>query len=291
MFYYSVNSEYKPLKVVLLCRPHPKIVKVSNPQDVLHLAKIDYAAMEKEHEQLIELYRKLKINIFLIDPRKIRCPDYNFAFNIIFTRDHFMMTPRGAIICGMFSDIRQSEIKYAQKALKAAGVPVRMVIGDNGTFEGADALWVKHKLVIVGVGNRTNLQGFQQISKELKKDGIKCIPVQTPRGAIHLLGALQFIDADTALARVDLIGPETIAILRKNRVKIVRVPESFEVREKQAMNFVVIAPKTIIMPAGCPQIKKVYTRVGIKIAAEIAIPQFINAGGGLACATGVLKRA
>ncbi|MFH1045360.1 MAG: arginine deiminase family protein [Candidatus Omnitrophota bacterium] len=285
-----VDSEYKPLKAVLLCKPHPKIGNVANPKEVHHLSKINYAVIEKEYEQIIRIYRKFKIKIFLINLPKIEGTDNRYRFNIIFTRDHFLMTPHGAIISRMFSDIRQSEIKYAQKALKIAGVPIRMVIRDNGTFEGADALWINDRLVIVGVGNRTNAEGFRQIKEELKQDGINCIRVPVPRDTLHLLGVLQLIDSDTALVRTDLIGSRVIGILKENRIKMITIPESTEVREKQAMNFVIIANKAIIMATGCPQTKKIYEQAGIKIAAEISISQFISAGGGLACVTGILAR-
>lgn len=290
MPYCFVDSEYKPLKAVLLCKPHPKIEDVANPREVHHLSKIDYAVIEKEYEQIIRIYKKFKIKIFLINLPKIEGTDNRYCFNIIFTRDHFLMTPRGAIISRMFSDIRQSEIKYVKKALEIAGVPIRMVIRDKGTFEGADALWINDRLVIVGVGNRTNAEGFRQIKEELKQDSINCIRVPASRGSLHLLGALQLIDSDTALARTNLIGPRVIDILKENKIKIIKIPENTEVRERQAMNFVIIASKVIIMPMGCPQTKKIYEQAGIKIAAEISISQFISAGGGLACVTGILAR-
>ncbi len=290
MFCYSTDSEYKPLKAILLCEPHPGIGDAANPKEVLHLAKIDYAAIMKEYGHIIKLYKKFKINVFLINPHKIAGSDGLYKFNLIFTRDHFLMTQRGAIIARMFSQIRRSEVKYAEKALKAAGVSIRMVIQGSGTFEGADALWVRDKLVIVGVGNRTNMEGFRQIKKELERDRIKCICVPAPHDVLHLLGALQFIDSGTALVRTDLVALEIIDLLKENKIKIIAVPENAEVGEKQAMNFVTISPRVIVMPAGCPRTKRIYEQSKIRIAAEIPIPQLVSAGGGLACATGILAR-
>jgi N-dimethylarginine dimethylaminohydrolase len=290
MFRYSVDSEYKLLKAVLLCRPHPEMGNVCDPQEVLHLAKIDYLAIEKEFEQIVKIYKNFRIKVYLMDSLRIGNTDQRYVFNLLFTRDHFLMTPRGAIMARMFSDIRRSEITYAQKALNASGVSIRMTVENSGTFEGADALWVNDRLVVVGVGNRTNAQGFRQIKEELKQDGIKCICVPAPHDVIHLLGALQFIDFDTALIRVDLIGQTIIDLLKENKIKMIMIPENIEVRSKQAMNFVMIAPRKIIMSAGCPKTKRIYERSGIKIAAEIPILQLVKAGGGIACATGILSR-
>jgi len=290
MFCYSVDSEYKPLKAVLLCKPHPKIGNVDNPKEALHLAKINYAIIEKEFKQIIKLYKKLKIKVSFIDPFKIENTDEQYVLNLIFTRDHFFMTPAGAIMARMFSDIRRSEVKYAERTLKATGICVRKVIQDSGTFEGADALWVNNKLVIVGVGNRTNLEGFRQIREELKQDRIKCVYVPAPQGVLHLLGALQFVDADLALIRADLIDPKIINLLKENKIKTIMLSENSETRKKHAMNFVTIAPRTVIMPAGCPQTKKIYEKSRIRIVAETSILQLVRGGGGLACATGILAR-
>lgn len=290
MFCYSVDSEYRQLKAVLLCKPHPKIGNVDDPKEALHLAKINYAIIEREFEQIIKLYKKLKIKVFFIDPFKIESADERYVLNLIFTRDHFFMTPAGAIMARMFSDIRRSEVKYAERALEAAGVCIRKVIRDRGTFEGADVLWINNRLVIVSVGNRTNLEGFQQIKEELKQDHIKCICVPAPQGVLHLLGALQFIDADLALIRADLVDPKIINLLEENNVKIIMLSENSEIKKKQAMNFVTVAPRAVIMPAGCPKTRKIYEKSRIKIVAETSISQLVRGGGGLACATGILTR-
>jgi N-dimethylarginine dimethylaminohydrolase len=79
-------------------------------------------------------------------------------------------------------------------------------------------------------------------------------------------------------------------LLKENKIKVIHIPENSEVRNRQAMNIVTIASRKVIMPAGCPQTKKIYERHGIKIAAEVKIPQLANGGGGLACSTAVLKR-
>jgi len=288
---YYVNSEYKPLKAVLLCRPPSGIGNIDSPRDVLHLARIDYAAIEREFEKMVAVYKKFKIKVFFIDSRKIKDTDERYVFNLMFTRDLFFMTLHGAILSRMFSEVRQDEVRYAEKALQKDSIRIRKSIQNNGTFEGADALWVNDRLVVVGVGKRTNAEGFRQIKEELKRDGVKCVCVPAPRDTLHLLGALQFVDSALCLVRVNLVDPEIINFLKRNRIKIIKIPENGEVRKKQAMNFLTVTPREIIMPADCPQTKRIYERAGIKVAAEIKVTQLVNGGGGLACATGVLARA
>lgn len=290
MLGYYVNSEYKPLKAVLLCRPPSGIGNIDSPRDALYLARIDYAAIEREFEKMVAVYKKFKIKVFFIDSRKIKDTDERYVFNLMFTRDLFFMTPHGAILSRMFSEVRQDEVRYAEKALQKDSIRIRKSIQNNGTFEGADALWVNDRLVVVGVGKRTNAEGFRQIKEELKGDGIQCVCVSSPQDTLHLLGALQFVDSDLALVRIDLVDPEIINFLKENKIKIITIIENVEIRKRLAMNFVIIGPRKIIMPAHCPKTKKIYERAGIKIAAEIQTTELVKGGGGLACTTGILSR-
>lgn len=287
---YFVDSEYKPLKAVLLHKPTAGVEGFGSPQEVLYLKKIDYLAIKEEYKEIIRLYRKLKIKVYFIEPEKFKGTDNSYLFNMMYTRDLLFMTPYGAILAKMASRIRKDEVKYAQRTLKIRGIPIVKIIEGNAAFEGADALWVNGKLVMVGVGNRTNFEGFSQVKDVLEPRGIRCICVPAVDGALHLLGALQFIGRAAALVRVDLIGKEIMDFLRQHKINIIKVPENIDVREKQAMNIVTLSEGEIIMPAGCPEARKIYQRQGIKIAAEVKIGQLINGGGGLGCATAVIER-
>ena len=128
------------------------------------------------------------------------------------------------------------------------------------------------------------------LKEALRKQGVKCARVPAPVGVLHLLGALQFVDSGLALVRTELVDAKIIGLLKKNKIIIVPIPESREIKAKYAMNFVTVAPKIIIMPAECPRTKRIYEDAGIKILAEVPSTQLGNGAGGLACATGVLLR-
>jgi N-dimethylarginine dimethylaminohydrolase len=284
------NSEYRPLRSVLLSVPSPEIEKVDEPGKALYSKIIDYDILKKEYDKLVKVYKKLKIKVNFINVKKIADTDPRYKFNLMFVRDLFFMTPKGAILSRMSSEIRRDEVRYAERALKNIKVPIIGSIQGEGTLEGADALWVNEKLVLLGVGNRTNTKGFLSLKKELRRQGAQCVPVPVPGGVLHLLGALQFVDSGLALVRTELVDIKIIDLLKKNRIRIIAIPENREVRAKYAMNFVTVAPKRIIMPADCPRTKRIYENSGIKIIAEIRTTQLNNGGGGIACATGILSR-
>lgn len=287
---YYYNSEYRPLRSVLLSVPSPEIEKVDEPGKAFYSKIIDYDILKKEYNKLVKVYKKLKIKVNFINAKKIADTDPRYKFNLMFVRDLFFMTPKGAILSRMSSEIRRDEVRYTERSLKNIKVPIIGSIQGEGTLEGADALWVNEKLVLVGVGNRTNTKGFLSLKKELRRQGVQCVRVPVPGGVLHLLGALQFVDSGLALVRTELVDVKIIDLLRKNRIRIIAIPENREVRVKYAMNFVTVAPKRIIMPADCPRTKKIYEKSGIKIIAEVSATQLSNGGGGIACATGVLSR-
>ena len=290
MFRCSVDSEYKTLRAVLLSRPCLEMGRVARPKDVLYAAGVDFDAVRRESARFSRLCEKFKITAKFIDPRRQENSGKDYAYNLVFTRDHFFMTPSGAILSKMGCAVRRDEVAYAQRALEAAGIFIRMKINGRGRLEGADALWITPRLVAVAVGNRTNAEGFRQIRKEFSRDGIACERVEAPRVALHLLGALQLVDKDLALARTGLLDPKIIDLLKGQKIDIINIPENPEVAKKHAMNFVTIAPRKIIMAQGCPQARKMFERAGIRIAAQAPAVQLARAGGGLACSVGILAR-
>ncbi len=285
-----VNSEYGFLRAIMLARPHPYITGAPHPEKILHLQKIDDAIIQNEYDRLIKVYKKLGIKIFFIHTRPQKENDNLHLFNIMFTRDLFFMTPRGCILSRMFSEVRRDEVKYVERKLRAIHVHIRKAVDGDGTFEGADALWVHDKLVVVGVGKRTNQKGFQQVKETLKQDNIKCVGVPAPQKALHLLGAIQCVASDLALVRIALVDKMIVNLLRKNNMRVVSIPENQEITMRQAMNIVTVAPRKIIIPEGCPLTRMIYEKAGLTVIAEVPISQLARGGGGLACATGIVAR-
>jgi N-dimethylarginine dimethylaminohydrolase len=210
--------------------------------------------------------------------------------NLMFVRDQFMMTPWGALLGRMASPVRAGEEKWAQLALARAGVPVLWTVRGRGTFEGADGLWLSPSTVAVGVGNRTNAAGFEQVRHVLREFGVTVVPVPLPRSVQHLLGLLQIVSPEKVLLRTEHASSGLRRLLSRHELEIIPVPESEEVVSRQGMNVLTVAPNRVIMASGCPRLHALYERNGIKILAEAEISQLVNAAGGIACASAPLFR-
>lgn len=284
----QVFSEHGPLKEVLLFKPGSELAAIRNPDRVQHLGRIRPAKIEREFDDLCDLYRKLGIRVHFVD--RDAFPGPLELFNLMYVRDLFFNTKEGAVVARMGSVVRAGEEKYAALALARLAVPIGRTIGGSGLFEGADALWLNGKTVLCGLGRRTNVAGLQQLEDFLALQGVRCLPIKLPEGVQHLLGILQIVDKDLALIRVKKAPRALMTLLSRQGIRLVEVPESAEVIERQGMNVVTVAPRTIVMPSGCPKLRRLYGSSGIEIAGEAEITELCKGAGGLACATGIVSR-
>jgi N-dimethylarginine dimethylaminohydrolase len=286
----TVRSESAPLRSVLLHRPGPEVSLVKDPIPALYERAIDHPRLTEEFTSMARMFVGLGVEVLWMQPQPGPDDDPRSLLNLMYARDLFFMTPQGAVLSRMASEVRRGETAYARAALEAAGVPIVLAIEGEGTFEGADALWVREDLVAVGVGKRTNKAAFSQLEKLLAADGVRCAALPPPIRTQHLLGGVQLVGKDKVLLRVGTVKPPIAAFLREQKFELIEVPENDEVRSRQAMNVVVTAPGELVMTAGCPQTQGLYEAAGLKVAGTAEIGQLINGGGGLACATGIVRR-
>lgn len=280
-------AEYTTLRHALLWTPPLATPHITDPEQAQHLRHIDWNTMRAEHMALKQTFESLGVQIHTLEADAFSDPPPN----LMFTRDHFFMTPWGVILARMASPVRAAEEKWAQLALAQAGVPILCRIHSKGLFEGADALWLDPKTVLIGIGNRTNTEGALQIKNVLDFYNVDTVLINLPRATQHLLGVLQIVDSDIALLRSTLLDSAFCDLIHSRFANCVSIPESPEVTERQGMNVVCIEPKTVIMAAHCSQLRTLYETHGIRVAAEVEISQYLNAAGGIACATGILERA
>jgi len=285
----GLDSEYAELSTVLLYKPLAAIANHPDPDSIQHFARINHEELTDQLDKVIGTFTYLGVHVALIDfpDDPTDCSNYN----MMFCRDLLFMTPAGAIMAKMANETRTMEVSHATRKLLKEGIPILHTISCEGRFEGADALWIDKKLVAVGVGNRTNHEGYQQIKKILARIGVEAVALpSTQKLTQHLLGSVQIVAKDLALVRTELVASEVVSFLANQGFNIVSIPENPEVRSRQAMNIVTVAPGKIIMTADCPETKQLYLNAGIEVAAELQISQLINGAGGLACATGTLAR-
>lgn len=284
-----VHSEWEQLREVVLFIPSPDTPVVEDANKIQHLEPINYSRLHRQLTSLAESYMRLGVKVHLVKPDTEFDGKLTPHYNLMFARDLFFMSNEGAIISRMASVVRAGEERHMTKTLAQLGIPILRTIAGSGTFEGADAVWLSRNRVAVGIGNRTNDEGFQQVQQSLALQAVECIKVDLPKDIQHLLGIVQIIDSDLAVIRSGLAPKSLEHLLRDLGFKLIEISEGPSVR-REAMNFVTISPSTIIMIAGAADVKQVLQRNGVEVAAEIKADELIKGAGGLSCATGILNR-
>ena len=286
----QVACDHDVLTDVALHCPSADRLTCATPDELQHLRQIDHAALRRDIDTLAAVYQDLGITVHEV-PRTEPTPAHPYrGANAMYVRDLLWMTKAGAVIPRMASSVRAGEELQSLRLCAGLGIPVAGTIGGDARFEGADAHWLHPGLVAVGLGTRTNRAGARLIAAQAALQGAKTMTIGVPRGIQHLLGILQVVSTGVLAARTDLIRPADTRRLRERGFAIIDVPESNEVSSGYAFNFVTLAPGAVLMTSGSGATERLLARRGITCAAQVHVPELFHGAGGIACATGILRR-
>ncbi|MHA2378072.1 MAG: dimethylarginine dimethylaminohydrolase family protein [Candidatus Thorarchaeota archaeon] len=279
----GVESEWAPLKSVLLHCPGPELEKIADPDKVQMFEALDHNLVCQQHDALADAYRDVGVSVFYVEPPETPPP------NLMFMADLLLMTPEGVILARPASTVRAGEERFVARRLAELGVPILRSIRGTGTFEGADAAWIDSNTVLIGVGLRTNREGAFQVSSLLQEMNVEAIAVDLPHGSMHLMGNLRFAGRDLVVCRSGRTPYGAMQALRERGYSLVFAPDEEEVAKGMSLNFVTLGPGSILMAAGNPTTQSFYEDVGIKCN-TVEIHELAKAAGGIGCLTGILER-
>ena len=182
----GLDSEWAPLKEVLLHRPGPELAAAAaDPNGAHMLAPLDLETARAEHDGLAQAYRDHGVAVRYVDPSGPATP------NLMFCADLFVMTPEGAILARPASTVRAGEEREVARRLADLGVPILKTLTGQATFEGADLMWLDPTTTIIGRGLRTNQDAIEQIGHLLSEIGATTLAVDLPYGTMASHGHAQ----------------------------------------------------------------------------------------------------
>jgi len=275
--------EWAPLRAVLLHRPGPELETITDPDRAQMLAPLDAGRARRQHDALARAYRDAGIAVHYVEPAETPPP------NLMFVADLLFMTPEGAIVGRPASTVRAGEERFVARRLAELGIPILRTVRGTGTFEGADAAWLDKNTVLLATGLRTNAEGARQVSATLADIGVSVIETDLPRGSMHLMGILRFVDSGLALAWPHRLARPATKVLKDHGIDVVFIPDEEEARAGFALNFVTLEPRQILMPAGNPTTRSFYESHGIECR-EVEVGELAKAAGAIGCLTGVIER-
>jgi len=250
---------------------------------VLWDALVEQELATHQHDLLASTYRDLGVAVHYMRPGDGATP------NLYFARDHFFMTPQGAIISRMGSAARAGEERFSAAALADLGAPILMTVHGDGTFEGADIVHLDQGVVLVARGMRSNREGCRQVAAMLADIGMEPVIVEMPYGTGHIDGGLAILDRRKALVRPYHCPYGAVDQLRRLGYQLIEVPDEGEVARNAAMNLVPVAPGVVVMPAGNPNTERALAKHGIECH-PVDVSELSKGGGSVHCMTGVILR-
>jgi N-dimethylarginine dimethylaminohydrolase len=279
----GVFDEVSPLREVLLSWPSERFAQPGDSDAALMLSWPDLGQLRRETSALKVFFEAQGVVVHLHKP--VTPPPLNY----LFMRDLVFITPEGAILARPASPVRAAEPRVAAQALAQMGVPILGVPTGSATFEGADALWLDAQTLLIGLGLRTNAAGAAAVAAILAPCGVQVLTVPVPAGAQHLLGVVVPISADRAIVDADRCSPALRQVLADRGVDTIEIPPSDENRRRRGMNIVVLRPNTVLMPAGCPELRARFEDHGLTVHA-LAVDAHVQAAGALGCMTAIIRR-
>jgi N-dimethylarginine dimethylaminohydrolase len=279
----GINSEWGPLRSVLLHRPGKELLASHDPDAVQMLGNLDLGRAQAEHDQITEVYRTHGVTVHDLEPHEPATPNQMFCADLLF------MTPEGAILSRPASTVRAGEERQVAHRLAALGIPIVRTMRGTATTEGADAAWLDEETVLVGRGLRTNQEAIDQLMWTLGEMGVSVIAVDMPFGTMHLMGMLRIVDRDLAIAWPRRTPHAAVKALRERGYEVAFITSEDEATDNRSLNFVTLGPRKVLTVADNPITQRFYEKLGIDCVTAPAA-ELGKAAGAIGCLTGILWR-
>jgi dimethylargininase len=221
----------------------------------------DYELIMRQHAAYVSVLESLGLQIILLDPE----PDFPDAY---FVEDTAVVAPNVAVITRPGAITRQGEEKSIEPVLASYRTIER--IDPPGTVDGGDVLMVGNRF-FVGISDRTNRAGAEQLGRILERFGYDWHPVAVGDG-LHLKSGLNVVGENTLLLTAAFSNLD----LLKAYDKIV-LPDT----EASAANTLFVNGH-LIMPKGFPETKRKLEKLRYPIV-ELDVSEARKMDGGLTC--------
>jgi len=226
-----------------------------------HLGKPDYKTIMHQHETYINTLKDLGLSVEVLDDTE----DFPDAY---FVEDAAVITPDVAVLTNPGAAARKGEVESIAPVL--AGYRETVHIQAPGTLDGGDVLMIGTHFYI-GISERTNSHGAEQLSAILKKYGNTRTLIPVGKG-LHLKSGVTCAGKNTLVMTPDFADMEVF----DNYNKIIT-----EQNETYAANTLLIN-NTLLMAKGFPGLKKRLEHVCDKII-ELNMSEVQKMDGGLTC--------
>ncbi len=226
-----------------------------------NLGAPDFTKALATHVAYVDIMRKLGLEVQVLEA----LPGHPDA---CFVEDPAVVVPELAVLTNPGADSRKGEVESIGHALELHRECSAME--SPGTLDGGDVLIID-KMVYVGLTNRTNPDGINQLKDYLEPFGYEVEAVAVDAG-LHLKSSVNWLGEKNLLLSKKFAKLDVFAGYQKFIV---------DANEDYACNTLWING-TLIMAAGFPRTRDLIDRLGLPVI-ELDLSQYQKMDGGLTC--------
>lgn len=240
--------------------------------------QLDKKKIDEEFNLLVQTYQNLGIEVFFLPPSETY-PDSVFA------RDFGACLKDGYILGRFKHEYRKNERKAYEKKMQELNIPQLFKIHE-GYFEGGDFFFLDDKTIVIGLLERTNQIGYQEIKKHFKNQ-YEVLFVESDPEFLHLDMCFNLIDEHLALICKDAFDISFLQELQKRNIELIEV--SKEDIFRHGLNVQALGDKKVLALKKNHDINLQIKQKGYEVI-ELDITEILKCGGGIHCMTFPLKR-
>lgn len=240
--------------------------------------QLDKKKIDEEFNLLVQTYQNLGIEVFFLPPSETY-PDSVFA------RDFGACLKDGYILGRFKHEYRKNERKAYEKKMQKLNIPQLFKVHE-GYFEGGDFFFLDDKTIVIGLLERTNQIGYQEI-KEHFKNQYEVLFVKSDPEFLHLDMCFNLIDEHLALICKDAFDISFLQELQKRNIELIEVSKKDIFRH--GLNVQALGYKKVLALKKNHDINLQIKQKGYEVI-ELDITEILKCGGGIHCMTFPLKR-
>ncbi len=231
---------------------------------------IDMESALKQHDYYVDILRKHGVQVE-------KLPVQNDFPDSIFVQDTALVgtSSKIASICRFGVPSRRGEEEVVADHLEDEGFRIRY-IEEPGTVEGGDILVTDRDICFVGISERTNREGVEQLRTHFPGTEFTEVPVTE---VFHLLSAVNFVGNGTLA-----ICPDIVDTAYFEEFELIEIPKSTQDSKygNKPINMVYLGDDTVLMPDAYPSTKKILEDHGYDVV-TMDISEFWKGDAGTTC--------
>ncbi len=221
-----------------------------------------YEMVLNEHNNYVKAIKEAGLKIHILEPLE-KYPDS------IFVEDPALTYKSNLIILNPFDRSRNGEKDIIKEEIKHLFDNILLV--ENGFVEGGDILNINNHF-IVGLSNRTNKLGAENLSNILKKLGATVDICKTPEDILHFKSECSVIDDDVILVSYKMAKLDYL----KSNYNLIELP----IGEEGASNSLRINDK-LLLPDGFVKAEEILSKKYNII--KLKVDEISKVDAGLSC--------